>query len=473
MPHLKPFAVVLLCLFVLGAAASPGVWAETRVPVSQAEVKLSFAPLVKAAAPAVVNIYARKIVRRQVVSPLFQDPFFRRFFGDRIPHGMPQEQVENSLGSGVLVRADGIVVTNNHVVAGADEITVALNDRREFDVEVLGTDESTDLAVLRLKGAPTDLPTIPFGDSDALEVGDMVLAIGNPFGVGQTVTSGIVSALARTTVGIADFRSFIQTDAAINPGNSGGALVTLDGTLAGVNTAIYSRDGGNVGIGFAIPSDMVQAVVRGIVDGGKLVRPWLGADGQPVGGDIADSLGLDRPGGVLVNRLVAQAPAARAGLRIGDVVVAVNGRDVLDVQGLRYRIATLAVGDTARLTVVRDGAVRDVDVVLEAPPDDPPRDQTAITGRNPLNGTTVANLNPALSEETGIPYAADSVVVLAVAPDGYAARLGLRPGDILRSINGAAVARVADLRGLLEGGPRPGWMIQVERGGRMLNFRVG
>lgn len=472
MPSRLFAAVVALCLVLAGTVA-PAAVADVRVPRDEAEIKLSFAPVVKAAAPAVVNIYTRKVVRRQVVSPLLQDPFFRRFFGDMVPRGIPQERVENALGSGVIVRPEGVVVTNHHVIKGADEITVVLSDRREFAAEVLGTDESTDLAVLRLVDAPADLPVVPLGDSDALEVGDLVLAIGNPFGVGQTVTSGIVSALARTTVGISDFRSFIQTDAAINPGNSGGALVTMDGTLVGVNTAIYSRDGGNVGIGFAIPVDMVRAVVRGFVDGGKLVRPWIGADGQAVGRDIADSLGLDRPGGVLVNNVVPDSPAARAGLRMGDVVVAVDDKDVVDVQALRYRIATRPVGETAVLTVIRDGAVRELPVVLEAPPETPPRNETQISGRNPLDGTRVANLNPALSEETGLPYAADSVVVLAVRRDGYAAQMGVRPGDIVRTVNGQAVRRVRDLVKLLEGPTPSRWLIQVERGGRVLNFRVG
>lgn len=471
---MRQHVIAACAFFVAVAAGSLPATAETvRVPQSEAEVKLSFSPVVKAAAPAVVNIYTRKVVRRNVSSPLLRDPFFRRFFGDMLPRGIPQERVENSLGSGVIVGADGVVVTNNHVIAGADEITVVLSDRREFQADILGKDESTDLAVLKLKEAPRDLPVLTLGDSDALEVGDLVLAIGNPFGVGQTVTSGIVSALARTTIGVADFRSFIQTDAAINPGNSGGALVTLEGKLIGVNTAIYSKDGGNVGIGFAIPADMVRAVVRGFTDGGRLVRPWIGADGQPVGRDIAESLGLDRPGGVLVNRIVPGSPGESAGLRVGDVVVAVNDRDVIDVQALRYRIAVLPVGEEATLTVIREGRVIDLEVSLETPPETPPRNETVISGRNPLEGTKVANLNAALSEETGIPYSPDSVVVQGIRRDGYAARLGLRPGDIIRTVNGAPVKRVADLLRLLEAGPRSGWLIQVQRGDRLLNVRVG
>lgn len=446
--------------------------ADVRVPQTQAEVRLSFSPVVKKAAPAVVNIYTSRVVEaRRRVSPLFNDPFFRRFF--QIPD-MPQveRQVQNALGSGVIVKPDGVVVTNHHVIEGADEIRVVLNDRREFAAEVVGDDEKTDLAVLRLIDAPKDLPVVPFGKADALEVGDLVLAIGNPFGVGQTVTSGIVSALARTTIGVADFRSFIQTDAAVNPGNSGGALVTMDGALVGINTAIYSRDGGSNGIGFAIPSEMVQAVLAGILDGGKVVRSWFGANGQPVGPDIAQSLGLERPGGVLVNHVTVDSPAARAGLKLGDVVVAVEGRDVIDVQGLRYRIATLPVGGTATLTVIRDGAVRDLEVALEPAPDKPARQETELSGRHPLSGTRIANLNPALAEERGAVYLPDSVIVTAVARDGYAARIGVQPGDILRAINGQMVRRVGDVPPLLRG-QHPGWLISVQRGERVLNFRVG
>jgi len=460
----------VLALGLTGPAAAQ----EVRVPQSQAEIKLSFAPVVKRTAPAVVNIYTRKVVQARRLSPLMQDPFFRRFFGDALRgFGGVERRVQNSLGSGVIVGSEGIVVTNDHVVRNADQITVVLQDRREFEAELIGTDERTDLAVLRLAGVEDDLPTLQLADSDSLEVGDLVLAIGNPFGVGQTVTSGIVSALARTNIGVSDFRSFIQTDAAINPGNSGGALVTLDGRLVGINTAIYSKDGGNVGIGFAIPANMVKTVVAGIVETGKAVRPWLGAEGQPVEPEIAASIGLDRPRGVLINRIVPGSPAAKAGLRVGDVVVAVNGKDVVDVQGLRYRIATLPVGGRATLTVLRDGAAAEVSIALRAAPDTPPRNVTVIDSRTPLNGTRVANLNPALAEELGRPYEAGSVIVLEVSRSGYAARLGIKPGDIIREVNRIEVTSVRELTRLLDRGARGGWLITVQRGARVLNFRVG
>ncbi|MBI5164634.1 MAG: trypsin-like peptidase domain-containing protein, partial [Magnetospirillum sp.] len=284
--RLPAFALVFSFLAAVASAQ--------QVPTSRPQMQMSFAPVVRQAAPAVVNIYARRVVRT-AVSPLLADPFFRRFFGDSLPPGMSGERVQRSLGSGVIVATDGTVVTNHHVIKDADEVTVVLADRREYEARIVGSDERSDLAVLKLdlpKGET--VPVLPFGDSDALEVGDLVLAVGNPFGVGQTVTSGIVSALARTNVGITDFRSFIQTDAAINPGNSGGALIDMSGRLVGINSAIYSKDGGSNGIGFAIPTALVKAVLSGITQTGKVVRPYLGASGQPVTSDIAHALKLAR-----------------------------------------------------------------------------------------------------------------------------------------------------------------------------------
>ncbi|MCC7167320.1 MAG: trypsin-like peptidase domain-containing protein, partial [Rhodospirillales bacterium] len=301
--------IVALALFALAALPA---WAQS-VPQSRDQIRLSFAPLAKQTAPAVVNIYTRKVVQtRQVVSPFMNDPFFQRFFGEQFGMGMPQERIQRSLGSGVIVGAEGVIVTNHHVIKDSDEITVVLSDRREFEAQLVGSDERTDLAVLRIQTKGEKLPALDWGDSDALEVGDLVLAIGNPFGVGQTVTSGIVSALARTTAGITDFQFFIQTDAAINPGNSGGALITMDGKLVGINTAIYSRDGGSNGIGFAIPAAMGRSVVGGILATGKPIRPWLGAAGQTVTAEIAQSLGLAKPMGVFVNNLHPGGPAEKA-----------------------------------------------------------------------------------------------------------------------------------------------------------------
>jgi serine protease Do len=464
-------ARILIVLPLLAALAPHPAPAQT-VPASREQIRQSFAPVVKQTAPAVVNIYTKRVVR-QAASPLLADPFFRRFFGDVVPHGMPQERVQNSLGSGVVVAPDGTVVTNHHVVKGADEVTVVLADRREFEARILGSDERTDLAVLKVdlpKGST--LPTLPLGDSDALEVGDLVIAVGNPFGVGQTVTSGIVSALARTNVGITDYRSFIQTDAAINPGNSGGALVDMNGRLIGINSAIYSKDGGSNGIGFAIPTTMVRSVLSSIKESGKVVRPWLGATGQPVTNELAQALKLPRPVGVLLNTVHRDGPAARGGLKPGDVVTAINGREVEDAESLRFRLATLTPGADATFTALRDGTERSFAVRLVAPPENPPREITEVGGTNPYTGATIANLNPALAEELGLEGTQTGVVVLKVKRGSIAHRLRIQPGDIMLEVNNHPVASVGDARRLLSGEQRR-WTIAVKRDGETLSLQVG
>ncbi|MDX1422456.1 MAG: trypsin-like peptidase domain-containing protein, partial [Kiloniellales bacterium] len=332
-----------------GAAAAE----EAKVPESREEIALSFAPVVRRAAPAVVNIYAKRVVQERSLSPLFDDPFFKRFFGggfgDFGGFGKQRQRVQNALGSGVIVDPGGLVVTNHHVIQGTSEVTVVLADRREFPAELVVSDERSDLSVLRIDAGGEPLPSLELKESREAEVGDLVLAIGNPFGVGQTVTSGIISALARTQAGISDFNFFIQTDAAVNPGNSGGALVTLDGRLIGINTAIYSRSGGSIGIGFAVPSEMVRTVVASARSGRRLVRPWAGLVGQTLGADLAEGFGLSRPGGVVVNQVYAGGPADAAGIRQGDVIVEVDGDHVNDVETLQFRVATSRLGDTLKL----------------------------------------------------------------------------------------------------------------------------
>src|SRR6266446_605454 len=322
-------ALILIAAAPFGAGAQERT-PERRVPSSANELRLSYAPVVRRAAPAVVNVYAAKTVA--VRNPLFDDPIFRRFFGGPGAPGGSGDQVQRSLGSGVLVDAEGLVVTNHHVIEGADQVRVSLADKREFEAEMVLKDSRSDLAVLRIKAQNEHFPALQFADSDALEVGDVVLAIGNPFAVGQTVTHGIVSAVARTQVGITDYQFFIQTDAAINPGNSGGALVDLGGRLVGINTAIFSRTGGSQGIGFAIPVNMVKVVIASAKTGSAVVRrPWLGAKLQAITAEIAESLALKRPVGALVSSVAAKSPAARAGMRTGDLVVSVDGQEVDDV----------------------------------------------------------------------------------------------------------------------------------------------
>ncbi|MGQ0664417.1 MAG: DegQ family serine endoprotease [Pseudomonadota bacterium] len=450
--------------------APAGAWAETKVvPEGRAQIQFSFAPLVKRTAPAVVNIYTRRTVRA-LPSPLLSDPFFRRLFGDQFPGA--RERVQNSLGSGVIVDPAGLIVTNHHVIRGADEITVVLADRREFEATVLRTDERTDLAVLRIDASAGRLPALELSDSDELEVGDLVMAIGNPFGVGQTVTTGIVSALARTMVGVSDYRFFIQTDAAINPGNSGGALVSMDGKLVGINTAIFSRDGGSNGVSFAIPSNMVQSVIAGVASGGKLVRPWLGASGQTVTAELAASLGLPRPIGVIVKDLHPGSPAERAGLQRGDVITRVDGREVDDSEALRFRIATHKVGSTVNLTVWRKGHERALSAALIAPPETPARDSTALRGNHPLAGATVANLSPLLAEELGLESAANGVIVTEIARGSPAHAIRLAPGDILVRLNDRDLRGVDELRRIVAQAAQP-WRIVLKRGERVVNLTVG
>lgn len=457
---------------VLIGQALPAGAQEVRVPASRAEINLSFAPLVKSAAPAVVNIYTRRVVRARRISPLFNDPFFRRFFGNQFPPGSRQNQrVQNSLGSGVIVSADGLIVTNHHVIDKADEITVVLTDRREFEAEVVTRDEGTDLAVLRIKAKDEKLPFLRLRDSDTLEVGDLVLAIGNPFGVGQTVTGGIVSALARTARGVSDFGFFIQTDAAINPGNSGGALIALDGGLIGINTAIYSRGGGSNGIGFAIPSNMVATVIGSAMSGGQVVRPWLGARGQTVDSDLARSLGLSRPSGVLVNSVYPDGPGARAGLKVGDVVVSINDKEIADANTMKFRVATLRVGGAAKFSVMRRGKRVDISVPLQAAPEIPPRDLSLIGGANPYAGAEVANLSPALAEEISFDTDASGVVVMRIKRGSPADRIGLEPGDILLRLNGGEIDSVATLRQVIKR-EYSTWRIEIVRGGRTLQLII-
>ena len=463
---------ISLTLAVLVLTDSGALAQQKVVPNSRVETMLSFAPLVKSAAPAVVNIYTRRVVRSPSATPFFNDPFFRRFFGDQFQFGgQARRRVQNSLGSGVLVSDDGLIITNYHVIDKADEITVVLADRREFDADVVTRDEQTDLAVLRIQSEAGKLPFLKLKDSDSLEVGDLVLAIGNPFGVGQTVTSGIVSALARTAQGVNDFGFFIQTDAAINPGNSGGALISSDGGLVGINTAIYSRGGGSNGIGFAIPSNMVATVIGGARKGGKVVRPWIGARGQNIDAELARSLGLATPSGVLVNSIYPYGPAARAGFELGDVIVAINERNVPDVASLRFRIATLAVGDEAKIELIRKGKAIALRIPLIAAPEDPPRDLWAITGNNPLAGGEVGNLSPALAEELAMDIEPKGVVILRLKRRSPADRVGLEPGDILVRLNGQIVSSVSTLKNLIAR-DYSSWKIEINRSGRLLQLII-
>jgi Do/DeqQ family serine protease len=452
----RVFAAGLLVM----AGWAPAPAQELRVPSSAGEIRLSFAPVVKRVAPSVVNVYAARVVENHV--PMFDDPIFRRFFGGG------REQVQRSLGSGVIVDPSGLVVTNFHVIENADQVKVSLADKREFEADIVLKDQHADLAVLRLKDAREPFAAIDLGDSDALQVGDIVMALGNPFGVGQTVTHGIVSAVARTQVGVTDYQFFIQTDAAINPGNSGGALVDLGGRLVGINTAIFSRSGGSVGIGFAIPVNMVKGVIASAQGGSSVVRrPWLGAKLQAVTQEIADSLGLKRPAGALVTSVTPRSPAARAGMKSGDLVVSVDSQDVDDVNAFDYRFATKPLGGQAVIGVMRGGREVKLPVSLETLPDSP-RDEAVIKTRSPFLGAKIANLSPSLAEELRLDVDTKGVVVTEVESGSTADAFGLQKGDIVLVVNNVRIDTTRDLVNVISK-PSRLWRLTIQRGNQQIS----
>ncbi len=450
------------------AAGATGAEAQRKdPPPSRAAAQYSFAPIVKQAAPAVVNVYVRSRVQ-SFNSPFADDPFFRHFFG------RPESRMQNSLGSGVIVSAEGVVVTNAHVVkssGGQAEIRVALADKREFDAKLVLQDEKSDIAILRIEGGDGRFPTLEFEDSDRLEVGDMVLAIGNPFGVGQTVTQGIVSALARSEVSQSDAQVFIQTDAAINPGNSGGALIDMAGRLVGINTAIFSRSGGSIGISFAIPSNLVRLYVDSAMTGRKLERPWLGARLQSLTRELAEELKLPRVAGAVVVRTYDKGPTAASGLEPGDVIVAVDGFEVADARSALYRLTTRGVGNRARLDVVRKGRPMVVTISLEPAPTVGPDDVRNLSGMHPFDGARVAILAPALAEELGLDEAA-GVVILSVRSSSVAERLGLKAGDIIVQVGRQKIDDLATLERVIKDRPRL-WQLAIKRGDKILQLQVG
>lgn len=456
-------------LMILAIAPARAEDTTTMVPASQEQVKLSYAPVVKKIAPAVVNIYTRRtITRRPITNPFANDPFFAPFFEGLSPM---RKRVEQSLGSGFIVDSSGLVVTNAHVIKDAEEIMVVLSDGREFSAKLVLADTPSDVGLLRIDSKGAALPTATLSASESLEVGDLVLAIGNPFGVGQTVTSGIVSALARSNTDINDFDFFIQTDAAINPGNSGGPLVAMDGTVVGVNSAIYSQSGGSLGIGFAVPSEMVQAVIAadksGQISKRGVVRPWLGFTAQSMTSDMASSLGFDHPQGALVSDVTARGPADEAGLMRGDVITAIGDKTIRDADELRFRIATIPMGQKTTLTVRRNDEMETLNFVAQPPAEIPARDPLLVTGNNPLKGATLINVSPAVIEDMGIVNQTDGIVVQSVKPGSVAENLGLDPGDGLIAIGNKRLTSTASAKSLLNAKTdNKGWILTIRRSGR-------
>ncbi len=460
MPRIVPALALLLA--ILPAA----VFAQARVPGSEMEVQLSFAPVVERTAPAVVNIYATQVVAERV-SPFFDDPFFSQFFRD---FGTVRPREENSLGSGVIV-GGGLVVSNFHVVENATAIRVVLADRREFAGELVLADERADLAVIRVEGGE-DLPALELADSDALAVGDLVLAIGNPFGVGQTVSSGIISGLARSGRGGGAFNAgsyFIQTDAPINPGNSGGALVDMSGRLVGINTQIVTRSGGSNGIGFAIPANLVARVVAQAEAGeASFTRPWAGLEVQPVDADIADALGLDRPQGVLVRALSEGSPFAEAGVAPGDVILSLGGQPVNAPAELVFRLSLQELGSMVPVAILVEGGSRTVAVEMRASTEAGAglgAGPVTFTGGGPFEGLVLQDLTPELAARLGLRSTGGGVVVMGI--DNPRRMRNFQPGDIIAEVNGVPLRSLADLTELTSEERRT-WQVVIERrGGRV------
>ena len=456
------------------SVATPALAQERALPESPADIQLSFSPVVKKVAPAVVNIYTKRTVVQRV-NPFMNDPFFAPLFQDGRFGGM-REQVESALGSGVIIQPDGLVVTNAHVSKNTQEIKIVLTDGREFDAKIALIDEPSDIALLRIDTKGEELPFASLKPSESLEVGDIVLAIGNPFGVGQTVTSGIVSAQGRSSLDINDFNFFIQTDAAINPGNSGGPLVDMSGGVVGINTAIYSRSGGSLGIGFAIPSEMVESVIAAEAAGGSanIVRPWLGVTAQGLTGDIASSLGMDRPQGALITQLHKASPLLKAGMKVGDVVLSVNGKPLRDPSEMKFRMATVKLGDKAVMEVARAGTTKSYDIIAMAAPDEPARNATTLKGTHPLSGVTIANMNPAVAVELDRQGKDEAGVVVMDTSAGSGPLLRvLNRGDLLMGINGQEIKAVEDVKAaLLKGRGQQAWAFVINSGGQIRKINI-
>src|SRR5271170_3613459 len=455
---------------VFGASNLALTMARSSSPISLGSFSNGFASVLKPALPAVVNIHTSKVVKSRAsqMMPFFNDPAFRQFFGDQGPQGQqgPQTEREQSLGSGVIITSDGMIVTNNHVIEGATDIKVDLSDKREFQAKLIGTDAKTDIAVLKIEAS--GLPTLAIGDSSKLQVGDVIFAIGEPFGLGGTATMGIVSATGRGGLGIENYEDFIQTDAPINPGNSGGAMIDLHGDLIGINTAILSggSGGGNQGIGFAIPINMARSVMDQIVSHGKVVRGYLGLFPQDVTPALAKEFGLSKPGGALVSGLKPDAPAAKAGLKNGDVILELNGRPVETANQLRLRISQTSPGTSVKLEISREGKTEDVNVTLgELPTDKSAEETPGEKETGGLEGVEVQELTPDVAQELQLTPGTHGVVVSSVDPSSSAAAAGLSRGDLIQEVNHKPVHSITEYKQALAAAGKQPVLLLVSEGG--------
>jgi len=433
--------------------------------VSLAEFKNGFSSVIDPALPAVVNISSTKVIRtRNVPNSILSDPFFRQFFGDQFGQQQPKTQREQSLGSGVIVNSNGYILTNNHVVAGASEVEVFTPDRKKYKAKIVGTDSRTDIAVLKIDA--TGLPTLALGDSSKLKVGDIVFAIGDPFGIGETATMGIVSATGRALGGaVEQYEDFIQTDASINPGNSGGAMIDLHGNLVGINTAILSGGGGNEGIGFAIPVNMARNVMDQIVEHGKVIRGYLGVTIQDVDPGMAKAFGLGQGGGALVSDVSPDSPAGKAGLQRGDIILKLNGNEVAGRNELSLRIAEMAPGTVAHLQIYRNGKTQELNVTVGEFPEKAAAGQPAQGGGGAAIGLHVQNLTADLAQQLGLPAGTAGVVVTDVDPSSAAAEAGIRRGDVIQEVNRKPVRDVEQYRQALAGAGNQPVLLLVNRRG--------
>ena len=454
---------------VFGASREPITIAQNALPVSLGNFANGFSAVIKPALPAVVNIRTSKIVKPQAnqMSPMFNDPMFRQFFGDQFGQGgKPHAEREQALGSGVIITPDGTILTNNHVIDGATDIKVQLSDKREFAAKLVGADPKSDVAVLKIEGK--DLPTLPLGDSSQLNVGDLIFAIGDPFGVGETATMGIVSATGRSRLGIEDYENFIQTDAAINPGNSGGAMIDIHGNLVGINTAILSHggSGGNEGVGFAIPMSMAKPVMDQILAHGKVIRGYLGVHIQDFSPELAKSFNFNQSGGVLIGDVSANTPAANAGLKKGDVIVKLNGQAESDSNDLRNTISQMSPGTQVKLDIWRDGKVQPFTVTLgELPKDKETAESSDDSSSGEIQGIDVQDLTPEISQQLNLPSGTHGVVVTSVDPASAAAAAGINRGDLIQEINHKPVTSASQYKQLMSGASGQPILLLINRGG--------
>jgi len=466
--RLSRFFVVLSFIFLVSGAGNIAHAAGKAIsPESKkflGSLSNALAEVAEAVRPAVVNISTTTTIPAEAnpFGDMFNDPFFRRFFGDQFsPPGLNRKQKTSALGSGVIVSDTGYILTSSHVVKGADDIKVVLYDKREFNGKIVGADPKTDLAVVKIDAK--DLPTVAMGSSSTLKAGDVVLAIGNPFGLNQTITMGIVSAVGRSNLGLADFVDFIQTDAAINPGNSGGALVNTNGELIGINTAIFSTSGGYMGIGFAVPSDMATSIMNSIIKSGKVIRGWLGVSTQPLTPELAQTFKIKDQKGALVSGIIANSPADKAGLKRGDLIIGLDGKPVADPVSLRNMVASLSPGTKIELKIIRETAELSLSVTLAELNEKSPVKRTEY--KNSLKGVTIQELTASLREKLSIPENLNGVVVTDISPDSPVMGV-LQVNDVIQEVNRQNIQSAQDYdQAVTKVGEKDGMLLLIYRQG--------